>query len=159
MRNIRTRMTNGNENENRFLGELSYCLNRSIICDFKRRIYHKLQYRFFDTSHISLFHKAFSFFYLLDFFRSTFCPVALLISFIKYFLGSGYIKIRLLYCENFEKSKYCIFNSFCFCDGPWKIWCLRKLQLCLSMRCEMQWRYILFGDEKKQLNPFWAAFF
>ena len=95
-----------------------FFLNRSIICDFKRRIYHKLQYRFFDTSHISLFHKAFSFFYLLDFFRSTFCPVALLISFIKYFLGSGYIKIRLLYCENFEKSKYCIFNSFCLCDGP-----------------------------------------
>ena len=95
-------------------------LNRSIICDFKRRIYHKLQYRFFDTSHISLFHKAFSFFYLLDFFRSTFCPVALLISFIKYFLGSGYIKIRLLYCAVKILKNPSIASStfFCLCDGP-----------------------------------------
>ena len=47
----------------------------------------------------------------------------------------------------------------CVMAPLWKIWCLRKLQLCLSVRCEMQCRYILFDEEKKQLNPVWAAFF
>ena len=92
VRNICTRMTNGNENENRFLGERSYFFSIEVLFVISKEEYiTNYNTGFFDTSHISLSHKAFSFFYLLDFFRSTFCPVALLISFIKYFLGSGYI--------------------------------------------------------------------
>ena len=118
VRNICTRMTNGNENENRFLGERSYFFSIEVLFVISKEEYitnyntgsliHPISLCSTKPFPFSIYWISSDRLFVLQLFLSLLSNISWVVD----------IKIRLLYCENFKISKYCIFNSFCLCDGP-----------------------------------------